>query len=95
MKNYYELEKEKLESKLASDKERYEKKLQEVVREYEARLQEETTVQEEEFEAMQENFANEIGQLKEIINSLQHDVDIKAKAAENSERRLAEEKNKF
>ena len=42
LKNYYELEKEKLEQKLIKEKEKYDKKIQELIEEYEDKLKEQT-----------------------------------------------------
>jgi hypothetical protein len=57
LKNYYELEKEKLEQKLVKEKEKYEKRLQELTEEHESKFKEEMGALYEDLEFAREEAA--------------------------------------
>jgi|JI6StandDraft_1071083.scaffolds.fasta_scaffold03252_14 chromosome segregation ATPase len=90
MKNYYELEKDKLESKLTLEKEKAEKKYKKMVEEYEQKHKDEISQLEDENEQMRDEFMSMETGLQTTINQLQHDNDMKSKQLDNLEKGLAE-----
>lgn len=90
LKNYYELEKEKLESKLALEKEKAEKKYKKMVDDYETKHKNEIATLEDENEQIREEYMTLESTMQNTVNQLQHENDMKAKQLENIERTLTE-----
>jgi len=72
MKNYYELEKDKLESKLTLEKEKAEKKYKKMVEEYEQKHKDEISQLEEESEQIREEYMNLETTMQNTVGQLQH-----------------------
>lgn len=92
LKNYYELEKEKLQQKAIKEKEKYEKKIQELTQEYDEKIKEETGNLEEEYEFLKEEFMAYEIETKETLSMLQHELDLKTKAYDSLEQQYTEQK---
>lgn len=54
LKNFYEIEKERLEHRLAEDKERFQKKINNMTEEFDQRIRDEQNQHEEDLEMLQE-----------------------------------------
>ena len=90
LKNYYELEKEKLESKIGIEKEKADKKLKKATEELETKHKEEVATLEEENDELREEFMNVQNTLQNTVMELEHDRDIKVRQIDNLEKNSAE-----
>lgn len=89
MKNYYELEKEKLESKLTLEKEKADKKYKKMVEEFEQKHKDEINTLEEENEQIRDEYLNLETTMQNTVGQLQHENDLKSKQLDNIEKTLA------
>ena len=93
LKNFYELEKDRLEQRLAEEREKREKSYAQVVEEYEARIREDQTSYEEEIESLKDDIREYETQIGNMQAQYEHELDLKSKSAENLEKMLREAKD--
>ena len=92
LKNFYEIERERLEKRLMEEKNRYEKKAMQTSEEYETRLKEEQTNYEDEIEGLKEDLREQEMQNSTLIQQYEHEIALKQQTIENLEKHLKETK---
>lgn len=86
LKNMYELEKERLESRLVEEKEKSQKSYNGIVEEYENKLRETEQQYEEEIDNLKEDINAYEVQLSTMQSNYEHELDLKTKNTENLEK---------
>lgn len=77
LKNFYEIEKERLERRILDEKEKYEKRIANLTEEYETKLKEEQNLNEEELENLKEELREAEIQNNQLTQQYEHEFTLK------------------
>ncbi|KRX05422.1 P-loop containing nucleoside triphosphate hydrolase [Pseudocohnilembus persalinus] len=95
LKNFYEIEKERLETRLQEEREKREKGQEGILEEYEERLREQASNYEEEIDMLKEDLRELEVQTQTMTGQYEHELDLKIKNIENLEKIVAEGKEQL
>lgn len=93
LKNFYEVERERLEKRLAEEKSRFEKKFSQTSEEYEQKLKEDQVSYEEEIENLKEDLREQEMQNTQLVQQYEHEMALKQQTIDNLEKYLKETKD--
>ena len=93
LKNFYELEKERLERRVMEEREKREKQYHTLVEEYEQRIRDEQGQYEEDLENLKEDLRDHEIQIQTLTSQYEHELDLKLKNIESLEKMLRETKD--
>jgi hypothetical protein len=92
IKNFYEIEKDRLERRISDEKEKYEKRIANLSEEYEVKLKEEQNLQEEELENLRDELREAEIQTNALAQQYEHELTLKQQTVETLEKYVKEAK---
>jgi chromosome segregation ATPase len=93
LKNFYEIEKERLERRIAEEKDKYEKKLAIINEEYESKTREEQQIHEEELENLRDDLRETEMQSNSLTQQYEHELSLRQQTIDTLEKYVKDTKD--